>query len=346
MSADVSCGEHVARVLAAIDRELPPLRGIVHAAGVLDVGVLAQQNLERFSRVLAPKVAGAWHLHLGTLDRQLDFFVLFSSIAGVLGSPGQGNYAAANVFLDALAHERRRLGLPALSIAWGPWADGGMAASVGEANRQRWAANGFESIQPDDALRLFGQLLSADAAHAIVMPMQPNRMEAKSGEVPPLFSDLVVGAGPEPSALETEDLRVRLERARPNRRRAVLHAFLCEQAREVFGFDPSAPFDPKQGLRELGMDSLTSIELRNRLQRSVGETLPSTLAFDYPTVDAMSRFLADEVLGLSPAGDESEAPEARTDAPLAPAALLSKVEDLSDEEIDRLLATKIAARSL
>ena len=126
--ADVAQEEHVAGALVKIHDSIPPLRGIIHAAGVLDDGLLLNQNQERLAAVMAPKVQGAWNLHKLTLSAPLDFFVLFSSLASVLGSPGQGSYAAANSFLDALAHQRRALGLPSLTINWGPWDAVGMVA--------------------------------------------------------------------------------------------------------------------------------------------------------------------------------------------------------------------------
>src|SRR4029079_4278167 len=128
--ADVTRDEDVARLIEEIQRDRPPLRGVIHAAGVRDDGVIGQQTWGRLSTVFAPKVAGAWNLHAHTRDLPLDFFVLFSSAASVFGSAGQSNYAAANAFLGALARERRRLGLPATSISWGPWAEGGLAAEV------------------------------------------------------------------------------------------------------------------------------------------------------------------------------------------------------------------------
>src|SRR5258708_11587520 len=127
---DVTREEQVAGVLAGIDESMPPLRGIIHAAGVLDDGLLLNLDRERLAAVMAPKVEGAWNLHALTLNRPLDFFVLFSSVASALGSPGQGSYAAANAFLDALSQHRRTLGLPSLTINWGPWAAVGMAAQA------------------------------------------------------------------------------------------------------------------------------------------------------------------------------------------------------------------------
>src|SRR5262249_23185671 len=143
---DVTREDQVASVLARIDSSMPPLRGIIHVAGVLDDGLLLNLDRERLAAVMAPKFEGAWNLHSLTLNRPLAFFVLFSSIASVLGSPGQGPYAAANAFLDALSHHRRALGLPALTINWGPWGDVGMAA---RANRgRRLTMRGIDAIPP------------------------------------------------------------------------------------------------------------------------------------------------------------------------------------------------------
>ena len=159
--ADMARREDVQRLLSEIAASHPPLRGIVHAAGVLDDGVLLQQDWERFARVMAPKIAGSWNLHSLTLDLPLDFFVLFSSASSVLGSPGQTNYAAANAFMDALAHLRRSQGLPALSINWGAWSVSGMAATLDERDQRRWAERGLVAMSPADALASLGQLLDA-----------------------------------------------------------------------------------------------------------------------------------------------------------------------------------------
>jgi myxalamid-type polyketide synthase MxaB len=166
--ADLASGVAVERMLAEISTEMPPLRGIFHAAGVLDDGVLQKQNWERFSRVIAPKSAGAWHLHRMTLEHGLDLFVLFSSIASVSGSSGQANYAAANAFLDALAHYRRRRGLPALSINWGPWAEVGMAAKRDQRQLARSETRGVLPLAPDAALQSLGQVLRERSAQVVV----------------------------------------------------------------------------------------------------------------------------------------------------------------------------------
>jgi NAD(P)-dependent dehydrogenase (short-subunit alcohol dehydrogenase family)/acyl carrier protein len=345
--ADVVRSEDVARVMEEIRRELPPLGGIVHAAGVIDDGMLGQQTRERFDRVLAPKIAGTWNLHAATRDIPLDFFVLFASVAGVVGSAGQGNYAAANAFMDAFAHERRREGLPAISIDWGPWADGGMAAGVTETDRRRWAQAGIELMSSAVALGWFGELATASAAQAIVLPVRWRDFLANAGGWPFLAEMAANHVAPQADTDtgKPADLLRQLDAARPHRRRALLHAHVFELTRDVLGLQPPARFDIRQGFGELGMDSLMAVDLRNRLQRSIGRSLPSTMAFDRPTVAALVRYLSDDVLSLA-----AEDATASLDQPGAAAAsgavdVLSNVEDLSDEEVERLLDGRIGAGS-
>jgi acyl carrier protein len=218
-----------------------------------------------------------------------------------------------------------------------------MAANVAAANRERWAARGFRLMSSPEALVLFGQLLGGDTAQAIVMPRESDAVVSPEDTA-------AAGTASDQAGTDARVLLDALERARPNRRRGVLHAFVASEARTVFGFDGAVAFDPRQGFRELGMDSLTAIELRNRLQRSVGQVLPATLAFDYPTVDALARYLADTILELAPderAGDD-EGAQARPPAaaPIDMSSLLSQAEDLSDEEIDLQLAAKLASRGV
>jgi len=165
--ADVAQEEQVASVLARIGDSMPPLRGVIHAAGVLDDGLLLNLDQERLSAVMAPKVQGAWNLHALTLNTPLDFFVLFSSVASVLGSPGQGSYAAANAFLDALSHQRRALRLPSLTINWGPWAAVGMAARSDQS--RRLALLGMDAIAPQQGLQVLESLLRQDAAQIVAV---------------------------------------------------------------------------------------------------------------------------------------------------------------------------------
>ena len=168
--ADVSRLDQVEELFDHIAQNLPPLHGIFHAAGVLEDGVLLQLDDNRFRAVCAPKIAGAWNLHSLTLKYPVDLFVMFSSAMALLGSPGQGNYAAANAFLDALAHHRRALGMPGLSVNWGPWSGIGLAAA--QTNRgERLAQRGLAGVEPAIALEALGRLIAADRAQFAVMAL-------------------------------------------------------------------------------------------------------------------------------------------------------------------------------
>jgi len=296
MRGDVSEADDTSRVLAEIGRLMPPLRGIVHAAGVLDDGVLLQQNLERFARVLAPKIVGTWNLHVLTQDTPLDFFVLFSSVASLLGSSGQANYAAANAFLDAMAHHRRAQGQRALSVNWGPWGDVGMAGALGGQEERRWLAKGIEFLAPAKGLdALEAAMLQESAQLGVLRVTWSKYLESVGGVSPAFLADLVERAE-EHGATEDLELIRRLGEVRRDRRMELLDEHVRGLVGRLLGLDPSFP-DSRKPLMELGMDSLVAVELKNALGRSVGRTLPATLAFDYPNIEAIVRFLDREVFG-------------------------------------------------
>ena len=189
LRGDAADRASLAAALGQIPPDFPPLRGVIHAAGVLDDGLLFDMSLEQLDRPMAPKVQGAWNLHAATRDVPLDFFVLFSSVASVLGSPGQANYAAGNALLDSLAAWRRRRGLPALSVNWGPWADSGMAAEAGRADQIQ--SRGMDLLPPQPALELLGKLLRAAPANLAVMDAQWSAMLRRmGGRVPPLLGEI------------------------------------------------------------------------------------------------------------------------------------------------------------
>jgi acyl transferase domain-containing protein/NADPH:quinone reductase-like Zn-dependent oxidoreductase/short-subunit dehydrogenase/acyl carrier protein len=320
-AGDVSREDDVSRILWEIERTMPPLRGVVHAAGVLDDGVLSEQTRERLAGVMAPKILGAWHLHRLTQGHVLDFFVLFSSIASLVGSGGQGGYAAANAFLDALAHRRRAERLPATTINWGAWA-AGMWVSLSAAERRRWTRRGIQYIEPADGVEMLAAVLRSDLAQVVAARVDWARFLEPFGadEVPSLLADLAPGRTRALDAAPAPPLFDRLRAAIPAQRRKLIETHVRDQIIRVLGLDPTCPVDPRQGLREIGMDSLMAVELRNRLQSSVGRTLPSTIAFDHPTLDDLAGHLADELLGSvatelpGPTSVEVDAVEGLTEA--------------------------------
>jgi NADPH:quinone reductase-like Zn-dependent oxidoreductase/NAD(P)-dependent dehydrogenase (short-subunit alcohol dehydrogenase family)/acyl carrier protein len=319
--------EECQSVLAEALTRLPPLCGVVHAAGVLDDGILLDLSWERFATVLAPKAWGAWNLHRWTRGQALDFFVLFSSAAALLGSPGQANYAAANAVLDALAHHRHALGLPALSIAWGPWAGAGMAAGLDERERARWEARGLGMIAPETGLHLLGQLLSSEEAHVAVLPIDWARYLRPFGAaVPPMLS----GFARTTAQPHRTDVLEQLRQGPPGRRREALLTFLRAEASRVLGLAPGHPLDDDRPLQELGLDSLLTVELRNVVGAALGRTLPATVLFNYPSIQALAGWLETELFGSAPSETaEHEEAQRRAEA---------EVGAMSEAELDDLLA--------
>ena len=326
--ADVSIATQIARVLADIEQTLPPLRGIIHAAGVLDDGVLSSQNWERFEKVMAPKVQGAWNLHTLTQHNSIDFFILFSSAASLLGSIAQANYAAANSFLDALAYYRRAQGLPCMSINWGAWSEIGVAAER-KADEQMHK-KGLWSIAPQQGLQILEQLFSKKQATQVgVIPINWSQFITQGGAASLFLSHFKQVEGPKTE--QELDFTEKLKSMQANERQGYLTAHVQSQVAKVLGLNASQPIALQQGFFDLGMDSLTSVELRNRLQVSLDTPLPSTLAFDYPTLETLVNYLDQEILGTVPVtGAETTSPQEEDDELDA---FLTKIDQLSEYEI-------------
>jgi acyl transferase domain-containing protein/acyl carrier protein len=331
-AADVARHAELTALLQDLKSTMPPLRGVFHAAGLLDDGILLQQSRERFQRVMAPKVAGAWNLHRLTRDLPLDFFVLFSSMSAVLGMAGQGNYAAANAFLDTLAQERARRGLPALAIAWGAWAEVGLAAraDLGEPGG-RLAERGLGSIQPAFGVRALERLLARGAVQVAVSPFDATAWCAAepTAAASQLFSELLPGdAGPVAAAELGEALATRLRGVAPGARRELLETHLAERIGQVLKLAPEQ-VDRGFPLRMLGFDSLMTLELRNRLEMDLGVTLSAAVLWNYPSVAQLAAHLAEPAVPAAP--PRVEAPgQAAPGAPLA--AIMADVSALSDDD--------------
>ncbi|ATB41074.1 type I polyketide synthase [Cystobacter fuscus] len=344
-SVDVSREEEVSRLLRQVDAASPPLRGVIHAAGVLEDGALLQQELERFERVMNPKVAGAWNLHRLTRDRPLDFFVLFSSASALLGSGGQGNYAAANAFLDALAHERRAHGLPAQSLDWGPWAETGMVGASDGALARSLERRGIRPLPTAGALALFGEALASGRPQVALLSIQwPVYLESLGAlGRSPLYAALAPVRAAETHA--GARLAERLRSALPQERSRLLVRSLQEETARILRLEPSE-VDWRQGFAELGMDSLMAIELRNVLQKQLGAPVPATVALDHPTVDFLGQHLLTDVLKLDVQAAPAEPPPP---APIvvkaSPVPAAEDLDALSDAELARLVAEDLAKDS-
>ncbi|EFL20806.1 modular polyketide synthase [Streptomyces himastatinicus ATCC 53653] len=274
-----------------------PLTGVVHTAGVLDDGVLDALTPERVDTVLRPKVDAAWHLHEATRTADLAAFVVYSSVAGVMGSPGQANYAAANAFLDALAQHRRRAGLAATSLAWGPWAQGtGMTSGLGDAHIERMKRSGTPPLTLEQGLALFDAATGRDEANLIVMRTAGKAGPSTTmfaGAVPPILRGLV-RAGRRTAAADNRaaDLAARLADTREHERVRLLTDLVRGEAAAVLGHGSPDQVGVEREFDRLGFDSLTALELRNRLTATTGLRMPATLIFDYPTPAAVADFLA------------------------------------------------------
>ena len=283
-----------------------------------------------FAGCYRPKIVGAWHLHQLTLDRPLDFFILFSSATALLGSPGQANHVTANTLLDAFAHYRRSQGLPTLSINWGPWAEVGAAARSQIGGRVR--AKGIGMIPPAQALEALGQLIGQSTQVGIV----PIDWEKFTREIArqAFFQDFAVSRG---HAQKPEDnFLVEFQAAAsPKRRELVLQHTQLQIAR-VLGLDPAAPWDLDQSFLSLGLDSLTSVELRNNLQKSLSIPLPATMAYDYPDIAKLAAFLLAELSESRTVTDPSPAEQAVQVRPPPPVDT-NELDTLSESELGVLL---------
>jgi NAD(P)-dependent dehydrogenase (short-subunit alcohol dehydrogenase family)/acyl carrier protein len=301
---DVSDREQLEALIGSIS-EQHPLRGVVHAAGVLDDKVIDSLTTEQVERVLLPKVDAAWHLHELTKHLDLDAFVLFSSVAATFGGPGQGNYAAANAFLDALAMHRRAQGLPAVAMAWGPWEqETGMTGNLDEADLSRMASWGVLTIAGDQGLELFDAAETADRAHYVLahLDIAALRGRARYDELPSLLYGLVRRPARRSSS-EDEDsdsLVARLTQAPHSERGRIVLELLRANTAAVLGHHSSDTVDSSRTFKELGFDSLAAVELRNRLMAASGLQLPATLVFDYPTLEELASYLLDEMAVAGP----------------------------------------------
>ncbi|BCJ69235.1 hypothetical protein Prubr_62560 [Polymorphospora rubra] len=275
------------------------LAGVVHAAGVLDDAVLTGITSERLARVLAPKVDAAWWLHEATAGLDLDLFVLFSSVAGVLGSPGQAAYAAGNTFLDALASHRRGLGLPAVSLAWGRWDTDtdGMTASLTDADRTRMTRSGIDPITAPVGAALFDAAVASGAANLTPAVIDLRAMRAATA-VPPILRALVGStATRRPAAGTASGWAQRLAALTTDEARAQVETQVRALVAQVLGHGSAEAVPADRAFRDLGFDSLTAVDLRNRVNAVTGLRLPSTLVFDHPTPTALADHIHRQLSG-------------------------------------------------
>ncbi|MEX2171919.1 MAG: SDR family NAD(P)-dependent oxidoreductase [Pirellulales bacterium] len=288
LAADVTDAASLQAALRSLPRDFPPLRGVIHAAGVLADGVLADMSLEQLDRAMRPKVQGAWNLHMATRELPLDFFVLFSSVAAILGSPGQGNYAAGNAMLDALAHSRRRAGLPATTINWGPWADSGMAAAQGRGEGIK--TRGMDLLPAEQSLELLGKLLRTGVTQSIAMDVHWDALLRLLGNRrPSLLADIASNSGADGESTGRVDhaFRKQLLESDSATRESLLVEFVRGELARIMGVEADQ-LDTQQPLAAFGLDSLMALELKNNLEGRLAFTLPMAKLLEGPSIRSLA----------------------------------------------------------
>lgn len=337
--ADVACVEQLEKLLNDIRRECPPLTAVFHAAGIVQDAMLGSEDWPSYVAATAAKIEGAWNLHRLTKQDPIELMVLFSSAASVLGSAGQGSYAAGNAFLDALAHFRSSRGMITCSVNWGAWASAGMAARLSSEHSARWQRQGVRPMDPSAALRALKIALESGPSQIAVMDMDWERFVAnrKSSDTA-LIEEIVRSRNSEPSASTTDSNALAgVLKAPASDRKALLAHHIRERARKVLAMDPGFSIADDVPLQDIGLDSLMALELRNELTQSLGLTLSAGLLFNYPTVAELSEHLLSL---LSPATVEA-APEAG-----AATAELIALEAMSDEDAELLLLKELGSPEL
>jgi len=316
------------------------IKGIFHLAGVLDDGILIQQDRMKFEKVMAPKLEGAWNLHLLSRKLSLDFFIMYSSAASVLGSSAQGNYAAANAFLDALAHYRQKLGLPGTSINWGPWDQAGMAAELTSSARHRLSQLGLLMIPPEQGLTALEYIMQSDETQVSVIPVEWPKFfdQFAKDEFPLFFADMPKELRQEISqtkqnkdkdTVQASPFVSALRKAQAESRSKMLSAFVQKTAIRASGFETVQMNRP---LMDQGFDSLIMVELRNHLSKELGIRLSPVLAFDYPTIIEISEYLETRLIKTSTKNDTDKLAEEKESK-----SEFDYLNDLNDEELMRMM---------
>lgn len=335
LRADVANAGDVADLLAEIGASMPPLCGIIHAAGVLDDGILLHQSWDRFQKVMDPKILGAWNLYDQTQNLPLEFLVFFSSATAILGNAGQGNYAAANIFMDALAESAQSQKRPVLSINWGSWSEDGMAA--------RSNSQGESAIPPEIGLQALAYLLAElkeqmTGKQIGVMNIDWPQFVENLPSQSPFFSLLTDRLADSKQTGQPAFLPL-LRAALPDERHEILQGYVKTEVAHVLGAQESP--DSAQGFFDLGMDSLMALQLSNRLIAGLGIELPATLIFEYPSVSALTTHLLNELLASEPFTDEVAQTQAEQTPPMQPEP--DSTGTLSDSDIGHLSAAELEA---
>jgi phthiocerol/phenolphthiocerol synthesis type-I polyketide synthase C len=334
IQADVAAPGPMATALEVLRRRMPPLRGVIHAAGVLDDATLLRMERGQLRAVMAPKATGAWVLHTLTETDPLDFFVLCSSVSPLLGLAGQAGYAGANAFLDALARYRRSLGRPAVSIGWGPWGDIGLAAARQDRGA-RLGGLGLGSLSPEQGVQAFTAMLGSSRAYQAVMVFDVEAWSGARGGAPDLFLGALLRPVAAAADNESATLPDVLRAAPASARVGMLREHLTARVARILRLEP-ARVDAEAPLKSLGLDSLMTLELRNRLEADFGLRLSATLVWNYPTIVALAGHIAEALDLVSDPATMEPVPAVDQAAPQTEGLSRQQVGTLLDEELARV----------
>ncbi|MEM7315947.1 MAG: beta-ketoacyl reductase, partial [Planctomycetota bacterium] len=304
VQCDVTTMESLETAINQIPGDFGPLKGVIHAAGVLADGVMFDMDLEQLDKPLGSKVQGTWNLHQATKDKDLDCFVLFSSIASVLGSPGQSNYAAGNAYLDGMAAMRQSNGLPGVSINWGPWANSGMATEEGR--EEQLASRGMGMLPAEESLNLMGDLIAQNRPATAVMAVNwVNLVRASGGNVAPLLTDVAadVEVGSRGDSAEDRAFRKMIGDMSVPERNEKLSEFFAGQLARIMGMELE-DIEVATPLNAMGLDSLMAIELKNKIESQLQMSLPMAVFMNEPSVATIAEYVA-ENFGKDPSDSES-----------------------------------------
>ncbi len=298
-AVDVADKNALAKAIDAMS-ELYPLKGVFHLAGILDDGLIANQDEAQFKAAMAPKVQGGWNLHELTKNLELDLFVLFSSAASVMGSVSQSNYAAGNAFLDSLAIYRRSQGLPTHNINWGPWSSAGLVHELGQEKKKRIQKQGLGLISIEQGISLMDHLMQQQGENSVVLSLNLARfgaaVSAVSNEVPPIYQDLLGQRQLQTVKEGAQELIDRLSAMEADKGKKELERMLQKVIAQILSVSDLNKIHLDKSLQEFGMDSLMAVELRNKLSAMFGKKLSVTLLFDYPNIKALTEFLWEDII--------------------------------------------------
>jgi acyl transferase domain-containing protein/acyl carrier protein len=334
---DVANREGVVEAVKVMNKKMPPLKGIIHAAGLLDEGVLLQQSWERFRSVMAPKVQGTWNLHAITQDMNLDFFICFSSVASVLGAIGQGNYAAANSFQDSIAHYRQNLGLSGLSLNWGPWSEIGMTTRMTDLDIERWTSQGMSFIKPEQGLKILEEKCQTDTGQKIILSINwTDAVAANQARRIPVLEEIIKETGGK--LKKQPNIPTKLKQLPSSEQYDFLLSYIKSQVGRILRINSPEQIQTGKRLFDLGINSLMSIELKNSLEVNLGHPLSSTLVYNYPTIEAIVDHLTTDILHID---TFSQPNQEKSESDSISDSFREEIEKITDEEVEEMLLKEL-----